>query len=709
VNVDREKAGVLGLTETQIAQSVLTSLVGSTQITPMQLNDPRTGNAYNINVRLADAFRDGIDDLSAIPLKSTAGGVVTLDTVASIERASGPVLITRKYLQRIVDVTANVAPDRDLGSATSAVQKAIDDTRAPEGFSVQLGGQSLAQQQAFAGLGFAAALAIVLVYMVLASQFKSLIDPLVIMFSVPLGVSGVFVMLYVTGTTLSVNSFMGIIMMVGIVVSNGVLLIDFANVLRRKGMPLFEATIEAGRTRLRPILMTTIATIVGLIPMALGIGEGSESNLPLARAVIGGLTVSTFFTLFLVPALYTAFDRFARRTQYEDDELELREEARIVLEEQANVADAEAKHREALDADAEREAGVGLGVEAAVLEHRGVNHPAAEHLHPARALAHATTAAAAEDAAHVDLGAGLDEREVARAPSRAHVRPVEPLSEGVDHALELGKRDVFVDEKALDLVEHRRVRDVVVATEHGARADDGHRRLARAHLAHLDRARVGTEQHACIGRGAIDLDPERVLHVGRRVIGREGELGEVVLFELDLGAVSDDEAERPEDLEKLVTHLKERVSMTTRCGETAGHREVERARVELGVACGAMDGREPRFERRLDLFFEAIHLLAEALSIVAGHLAHLLQDVGEHALLAQHVRIGITKLLLAGRGVEPLVKVGSELCECLLDGLGRRVGGGHDARLVAQRSRQRTARETFTARYKARSRCALAR
>ncbi len=133
------------------------------------------------------------------------------------------------------------------------------------------------------------------------------------MFSVPLGVTGVFVALYLTGTTLSVNSFMGIIMMVGIVVSNGVLLVDFANVLRDRGMDLNRATIEAGRTRLRPILMTTIATIVGLIPMAAGIGEGSETNLPLARAVIGGLTVSTFFTLFLVPALYTALERFSKR------------------------------------------------------------------------------------------------------------------------------------------------------------------------------------------------------------------------------------------------------------------------------------------------------------------------------------------------------------------------------------------------------------
>jgi multidrug efflux pump subunit AcrB len=127
-------------------------------------------------------------------------------------------------------------------------------------------------------------------------------------------VTGVFVMLFLTGTTLSVNSFMGIIMMVGIVVSNGVLLVDFANVLRERGVPLFEATIQAGRTRLRPILMTTIATIVGLIPMALGIGEGSETNLPLARAVIGGLTVSTLFTLFLVPALYTALERFSKKS-----------------------------------------------------------------------------------------------------------------------------------------------------------------------------------------------------------------------------------------------------------------------------------------------------------------------------------------------------------------------------------------------------------
>jgi multidrug efflux pump subunit AcrB len=245
--------------------------------------------------------------------------MVALDTVASVRRSSGPVVINRKYLQRIVDVTANVGPGKDLGRASAAVQAVLDQLPPPEGMTVRLGGQTEAQEKAFADLGFAAVLAILLVYMVLASQFRSLIDPLVIMFSVPLGVTGVFLMLFLTGTTLSVNSFMGIIMMVGIVVSNGVLLVDFANVLRDRGKPLLEATVEAGRTRLRPILMTTIATIVGLIPMALGIGEGSETNLPLARAVIGGLTVSTVFTLFLVPALYTALERFSRRAPVEAD------------------------------------------------------------------------------------------------------------------------------------------------------------------------------------------------------------------------------------------------------------------------------------------------------------------------------------------------------------------------------------------------------
>jgi multidrug efflux pump subunit AcrB len=227
--------------------------------------------------------------------------------------------VNRKYLQRVVDLTANTSPGVDLGTASAAVEKVLEEVPPPEGFTVQLSGQTQAQREAFGSLRFAALMALALVYMILASQFKSLLDPLVIMFSVPLGVSGVFIALWLTGTTLNVNSFMGIIMMVGIVVSNGVLLVDFARVLRERGRPLVEATVQAGKTRLRPILMTTIATIAGLLPMALGIGEGSETNMPLARAVIGGLTVSTFFTLFLIPALYTLLARFERPAPAEDD------------------------------------------------------------------------------------------------------------------------------------------------------------------------------------------------------------------------------------------------------------------------------------------------------------------------------------------------------------------------------------------------------
>jgi len=320
VVVDREKAGTLGLSEQDVAQSVLTTLTGNTQFSPIPFVDPRSGNQYFINVRMLDAYRSRIDDLNDVFLRAPSGSLVPITNVAKITRSSGPVLIARKYLQRIIDVTANVAPGKDLGTASVAVQKVLDDTPPPDGFSARLGGQTLEQKKAFTGLALAALMALALVYMVLASQFKSLLDPLVIMFSVPMGVTGVAAMLWATGTTLSVNSAMGIIMMVGIVVSNGVLLVDFANVLRRRGEGLIEATVKAARTRLRPILMTTIATIVGLVPMALGVGEGSETNLPLARAVIGGLAVSTFFTLFLIPSLYTVFDRFARRRFQEGEE-----------------------------------------------------------------------------------------------------------------------------------------------------------------------------------------------------------------------------------------------------------------------------------------------------------------------------------------------------------------------------------------------------
>jgi hydrophobe/amphiphile efflux-1 (HAE1) family protein len=320
VVVDREKAGLLGVSEQDVAQTILVSLLGNTQIAPVPYTDPKTGNEYYINVRMTDTDRDHVGDLGDLFVRSPGGNLVNVDTLARIERRSGPVMVDRKYLQRIVHVTANIAPDADLGLASEMAERTVAEMPPPDGFSAALGGQTAEQRKAFKGMLFAAVMALLLVYMVMASQFKSLVDPLVVMFSVPLGVSGVFIALFLTGTKMSVNSFMGIIMMVGIVVSNGVLLVDFANVLRRRGKALFDATVEAGRTRLRPIMMTTIATVFGLLPMALGIGEGSETNLPLARAVIGGLLVSSFFTLFLVPSLYTVFDRFAKRRAPDEDD-----------------------------------------------------------------------------------------------------------------------------------------------------------------------------------------------------------------------------------------------------------------------------------------------------------------------------------------------------------------------------------------------------
>jgi multidrug efflux pump subunit AcrB len=176
-----------------------------------------------------------------------------------------------------------------------------------------LAGQIQQQRETFEGLLFATVLALILVYMVMAAQFKSLIDPFVIMFSVPMGFPGVILILFLTDTTLSTTSMMGIIMMLGIVVSNGVLLVDYTNVLRRRGRELHDAAVTAARTRLRPILMTSLATVLGLLPMAIGWGVGGETNAPLARAVVGGLSVSTILTLFLVPTVYVILEeRFPR-------------------------------------------------------------------------------------------------------------------------------------------------------------------------------------------------------------------------------------------------------------------------------------------------------------------------------------------------------------------------------------------------------------
>jgi HAE1 family hydrophobic/amphiphilic exporter-1 len=225
----------------------------------------------------------------------------------ALNRDTGPVQIQRKNMERIV--TVNAEPEITLSDAVTAVQDRIAQIRVPPDFSVGFGSEVEEQAKSFRQLQTVLILAVLLVYAVMASQYESLRDPFIIMFSVPTAAIGVVLALKLTGTAFNMQAYIGIIMLAGIVVSNGILLVDYTNVLRRRdGLPLREAVELAGRTRLRPILMTSIATALGLVPMSLGLGEGSELQVPLARVVIGGLTTSLLITLVLVPTVYTIFE-----------------------------------------------------------------------------------------------------------------------------------------------------------------------------------------------------------------------------------------------------------------------------------------------------------------------------------------------------------------------------------------------------------------
>ncbi len=313
INVDREKAALLGISEANVANAVLYSLNGNGQTDPIIFTDPNNGNEYYISAWLDEKYRQDLTDLDNLLLTTRNSEPVLLKNIASVRLNSGPVKIDRKYFQRVIHITANPV-GRDLGAIADDLETRFAALQLPQGFSIRMSGQIQQQRETFEGLVFATVLAIMLVYMVMAAQFKSLIDPFIIMFAVPLGLPGVILVLFLTNTTLSTTSFMGVIMMLGIVVSNGVLLVDYTNVLRRRGMALQDAVVLAARTRLRPILMTSLATVFGLLPMAIGFGTGGETNAPLARAVIGGLSVSTMLTLFLIPALYLMLEeRFPRK------------------------------------------------------------------------------------------------------------------------------------------------------------------------------------------------------------------------------------------------------------------------------------------------------------------------------------------------------------------------------------------------------------
>jgi HAE1 family hydrophobic/amphiphilic exporter-1 len=302
IQVDRPKAALLGLSVTGVANSIRTS-VGGTQAAYFR----EGGNEYPIIVRLREEDRGRVEDIANILLSTPQGQVIEAKNLMTVRNQAGPTEIQRKNQERIIRVTAE--PQAALSEAMAAVNARLSEVTVPEDMRISFGAEAEEQARAFSQLQMMLLLAILLVYAVMASQYESLRDPFIIMFSVPLAAIGVVLALKLTGTTFSLQAYIGVIMLAGIVVSNAILLVDYTNILRRRDhVPLRKAVEQAGRTRLRPILMTSLATMLGLVPMALGIGEGAELQAPLARVVIGGLLASTLITLVFVPTVYTIFE-----------------------------------------------------------------------------------------------------------------------------------------------------------------------------------------------------------------------------------------------------------------------------------------------------------------------------------------------------------------------------------------------------------------
>jgi len=300
--IDRQKAADMKLTVSQIANMLQTVMSGTSAG-----NYREAGDEYRILVKLKDAEKVPLRDILNLTLTNAKGEQVVLRNVVKLRPQTGPVLIERKDQERIITVSANIS-GRDMGSILTDIRKGLRSVPEPRDFSIAFGGDYEEQQKAFNELLLSFVLALVLVYMVMASLYESLRDPFVVMFSVPLAVIGVILMLLLTNTTFNVQSFIGCIMLGGIVVNNAILLVDQMNLLhRRDGMPFREAIEEAGRRRLRPILMTAMTTILALTPLAIGLGEGGEAQAPMARAVIGGLLSSTLITLIFVPTVYSFF------------------------------------------------------------------------------------------------------------------------------------------------------------------------------------------------------------------------------------------------------------------------------------------------------------------------------------------------------------------------------------------------------------------
>ena len=327
VDVDRNKALELGITENQVASSLLTALGGNSLIQPTFWLDTHNGVNYDVISQAPEHLVNSVAALGNIPLSTP--GVSGLDgntpqllsNVATVSHSVDPAVVEHYTIQRVIDVNCAVA-GRDLGGTSAAVQRIINGLgKLPPGTKVTIRGQSQAMQQSFTTLGAGIVLAIILVYLLMVANFQSWLEPLIILIAVPGALAGVLWMLALTGTTINVESLMGAIMAVGVGVANGNLLVIFANDLREEGRDVMTAAIEAGVTRLRPIMMTALAMVLGMLPMALALGQGSEQSAPLGRAVIGGLLVATIMTLFVVPTVYSIFSGHLKPKRERDAEV----------------------------------------------------------------------------------------------------------------------------------------------------------------------------------------------------------------------------------------------------------------------------------------------------------------------------------------------------------------------------------------------------
>jgi multidrug efflux pump subunit AcrB len=308
VDVDRSRIAQLGLTERDVTNSLVTSLAGSSQVAPTFWLNPKNGVSYPIVAQVPEYRVNAMSGLEGLPITAAGAnkGAQILGGLSTISRDSAPAVVSHYDIQPVLDIYAT-PQGRDLGAVTADINKVLKDMAKdrPKGATVTLRGQMVTMNTAFSGLGFGLIAAIVLIYLLIVVNFQSWLDPFVIITALPAALAGIVWMLFATGTTLSVPALTGAIMCMGVATANAILVVSFARERLAATGDAVTAALEAGMTRFRPVLMTALAMIIGMLPMAIGMGDGGEQNAPLGRAVIGGLIVATFATLMFVPVIFS--------------------------------------------------------------------------------------------------------------------------------------------------------------------------------------------------------------------------------------------------------------------------------------------------------------------------------------------------------------------------------------------------------------------